>query len=75
MYAKTQSTFMTKNFAESFIICKDDELLITNLQTDYQQITESLLYAVIQTCSDLTTALFKLVYFNIKATFFHFKAH
>src|SRR6266480_6560094 len=73
MYAKTHSTLMTENFAESFTICKDDELLITDLQTDYQQITESLLYVIIQTCLDLTTALSKLVQFNVKATFFHSK--
>src|SRR5207247_1623341 len=65
---------MTEIFVKSSIICEDDEFLITDLQTDYQQITESLLYAVIQTCSDLTTALSKLAQFNVKATFFHFKA-
>src|SRR5947207_364554 len=65
---------MTENFAESFTIHEDNEFLITDLQTDYQQITESLLYAVIQTCSDLATALSKLVQFNVKATFFHSKA-
>ena len=65
---------MTKNFAESFTICKDDELFIIDLQTDYQQITESFLYVIIQTCSDFTTVFLKLVQFNIKATFFHFKA-
>ena len=74
MYAKTHSTFMTENFVKSFTICEDDELLITDLQTDYQQITESLLYVIIQTCSDLITALSKLVQFNVKATFFHSKA-
>src|SRR5947207_9545887 len=73
MYAKIHSTLMTENFAESFTICEDDELLITDLQTDYQQITESLLYVIIQTCSDLITALSKLVQFNVKATFFHSK--
>src|SRR5436190_15896965 len=73
MYAKTHSTLMTENFAESSAICEDDEFLITDLQTDYQQITESLLYVIIQTCLNLTTALSKLVQFNIKATFFHFK--
>ena len=65
---------MTENFAESSIICENDEFLTTDLQTGYQQITESLLYAVIQTCSNLTTALSKISQFNIKATFFHFKA-
>ncbi len=74
MYAKTHSIFMTENFVKSFTICEDDELLITNLQTDYQQIIESLLYAIIQTHSNLTTALSKLSQFNVKATFFHFKA-
>ena len=59
---------MTENFAESFIICEDDEFLITDLQTDYQQITESLLYAVIQTHSDLATAFLKLVQFNVKGS-------
>src|SRR5436190_15837123 len=73
MYAKTHSTLMTENFAESSAICEDDEFLITDLQTDYQQITESLLYVIIQTHSDLATALSKLVQFNVKATFFHFK--
>src|SRR5947207_7214087 len=65
---------MTENFAESFTICEDDELLITDLQTGYQQITGSLLYAIIQTCLNLTTALSKLAQFNAKATFFHSKA-
>src|SRR5436190_24028533 len=65
---------MTENFAKLSTICEDDELLITDLQTDYQQITESLLYAVIQTHSDLTTALSKILQFNIKATLFHSKA-
>src|SRR5436190_6032214 len=74
MYAKTHSTLIIKNFVKSFTICEDDEFLITDLQTDYQQITESLLYAVIQTCSNLATALLKLAQFNVKATFFHFKA-
>src|SRR5204863_6030540 len=74
MYAKTHSTFMTENFVKSFTIHEDDELLITDLQTDYQQITESLLYVIIQTCSNLTTALLKLAQFNVKATFFHSKA-
>src|SRR5436190_23052414 len=74
MYAKTHSIFMTEIFVKSSIICEDDEFLITDLQTDYQQITESLLYVIIQTCSDLVTALSKLAQFNIKATFFHFKA-
>ena len=60
MYAKTHSTFMTENFVKSFTIHKDDEFLITDLQTDYQQITESLLYTIIQTCSDLTIMLSKL---------------
>ncbi len=73
-YAKTHPTLMTENFAKSFTICEDDKLLITDLQTDYQQITESLLYAIIQTHSNLITALSKLSQFNIKATFFHFKA-
>ena len=74
MYAKTHSTLMTKNFVKSFTIHEDDELFITDLQTDYQQITESLLYAVIQTHLNLTTVLSKLLQFNIKATLFHFKA-
>ena len=74
MYAKTHSTLMTENFVKSSIIHEDDEFLIIDLQTDYQQITESLLYAVIQTCSNLATALSKLAQFNVKATFFHFKA-
>src|SRR5437762_8664670 len=74
MYAKTHSTLMTEIFVKSSIICEDDEFLITDLQTDYQQITESLLYAVIQTHLNLATALSKLLQFNIKATFFHFKA-
>ena len=74
MYAKTHSTLMTKNFAESSIICEDDEFLITDLQTDYQQIIKSLLYVIIQTCSNLVTAFLKLSQFNVKATFFHFKA-
>src|SRR5204863_6605860 len=74
MYAKTHSILMTEIFAESSIICEDDKLLITDLQTDYQQITESLLYVIIQTCLNLVTALSKLVQFNVKATFFHFKA-
>ena len=65
---------MIKNFAKSFTIHEDDELLITDLQTDYQQITESLLYVIIQTHSDLTTAFSKLAQFNVKATFFHSKA-
>ena len=65
---------MIKNFVKSSIIHKNDEFLIIDLQIDYQQITESLLYAVIQTHSDLTTALSKISQFNIKATFFHFKA-
>ena len=60
VYAKTHSTFMIKNFVKSFTIHEDDELLITDLQTDYQQITESLLYVIIQTCSNLTTAFSKL---------------
>src|SRR5437667_6318012 len=64
---------MIKNFAESSTIHEDDELLITDLQTNYQQITESLLYAIIQTHSDLITVLSKLLQFNIKATFFYFK--
>src|SRR5947207_1789808 len=64
---------MIENFAELFIICKDDELLITDLQTDYQQITEFLLYVIIQTHLNLTTALSKLAQFNVKAIFFHFK--
>src|SRR5204862_5782954 len=74
IYAKTYSTLMTEIFAESSIIHKDDEFLITDLQTDYQQIIRSLLYVIIQTHSDLATALSKLVQFNIKATFFHSKA-
>src|SRR5204863_8238556 len=65
---------MTENFAKSSTIHEDDKLLITDLQTDYQQITESLLYAVIQTHLNLTTAFSKLAQFNVKATFFHFKA-
>src|SRR6266480_7019386 len=65
---------MTENFVKLSTICENDKLLITDLQTDYQQITESLLYAVIQTCLDLATALSKFSQFNIKATFFHFKA-
>src|SRR5436189_574197 len=73
MYAKTHFTLMIKIFVKSFIICKDDEFLITDLQTDYQQIIESLLYAVIQTCSDLTTVLLKLLQFNVKTTDYHFK--
>src|SRR5437868_11269817 len=64
---------MIENFVKSFTICEDDELLITDLQTDYQQITESLLYAVIQTCLNLATAFSKLAQFNVKAIFFHFK--
>src|SRR5207248_11587226 len=74
MYAKIHSTLMTENFVKSFTIHEDDELLITDLQTDYQQITESLLYVIIQTCLNLTTALSKLAQFNVKATFFHSKA-
>ena len=74
IYAKTHSTLMTENFAESFTIHENNEFLITDLQTDYQQITESFLYAIIQTCSDLITAFSKLLQFNIKTTFFHFKA-
>src|SRR5438046_3233119 len=73
MYAKTYSIFMTEIFVESFIIHEDDKLLIIDLQIDYQQITEFLLYIIIQTCSDLATTLSKLVQFNIKAIFFHFK--
>src|SRR5204863_385942 len=65
---------MTEIFVKSFIIHEDDEFLITDLQTDYQQIIRSLLYVIIQTCSNLATALSKLAQFNIKATFFHFKA-
>ena len=64
---------MTENFAESFTICENDEFFITDLQTDYQQITESLLYVIIQTCLNLTTALSKLAQFNVKAIFFHSK--
>ncbi len=59
MYAKTHFTLMTENFVKLFIIHEDDKLLITDLQTDYQQITESLLYIIIQTHSDLATALSK----------------
>ena len=73
MYAKTYSTLMIEIFVKLFIIHKDDEFLITDLQTDYQQITESLLYTVIQTHSDLTTALSKLLQFNVKTTDYHFK--
>ena len=65
---------MTEIFVKSSIIHEDDEFFITDLQTDYQQITESLLYVIIQTCSDLATVFLKLAQFNIKATFFHFKA-
>ncbi len=64
---------MTENFVESSTIHEDDELLITDLQTCYQQITESLLYAIIQTCLNLITVLSKLLQFNVKATFFYFK--
>ena len=74
MYAKTHLIFMTEIFAKSSIIHENDEFFITDLQTDYQQITEFLLYTVIQTCLNLTTALSKLAQFNVKATFFHFKA-
>ena len=65
---------MTEIFAESSIIYKDDEFFIIDLQINYQQITEFFLYIVIQTHLNLTTAFSKLVQFNIKATFFHFKA-
>ena len=61
VYAKTHSISMTENFVKSFTIHEDDKLLITDLQTDYQQITESLLYVIIQTHSNLTTAFLKLV--------------
>ena len=61
MYAKTHFTFMTEIFVKLFIIHEDDEFLITDLQTDYQQITESLLYVIIQTHLNLITALSKLV--------------
>ena len=65
---------MIEIFVKSFIICKNDEFLITDLQTDYQQITESFLYTVIQTCSDFITAFLKLSQFNVKITDYHFKA-
>ena len=64
---------MIEIFVKSFIIHKDDEFLIIDLQIDYQQITESLLYVIIQTCSDLTTVLSKLSQFNVKTTDYHFK--
>src|SRR5436190_6710477 len=74
MYMKTHFMSMTEIFIKLSMICEEvDELLITDLQTHYQQITESLLYAIIQTCSNLTTALLKLLQFNIKTTDYHFK--
>src|SRR5204862_5979447 len=73
-YAKTHPTLMTENFVKSSTIHENDEFLITDLQTDYQQITESLLYTVIQTHSNLITALLKLSQFNVKTTDYHFKA-
>ena len=74
MYAKTHFTLIIKIFTELSIICKDNEFLITDLQTGYQQITGSLLYTVIQTHLDLTTALLKLSQFNAKTTDYHSKA-
>src|SRR5436190_17777166 len=74
MYAKTHSTLMIKNFAESSTIHENDKLFIIDLQIDYQQITESFLYIIIQTHSNLATAFLKLAQFNVKAIFFHFKA-
>src|SRR5205085_11166505 len=47
VYAKTHSTLMIKNFVKLSTIYEDDKLLITDLQIDYQQITESFLYVVI----------------------------
>ncbi len=73
MYAKTHSILMIKIFVKLFMIHEDNEFLISDLQTHYQQITESLLYIIIQTYSDLTTALSKLLQFNVKTTDYHFK--
>ena len=74
MYAKTHFIFMIENFVKLFIIHKNDEFLIINLQIDYQQIIKFFLYAVIQTYLNLIIAFSKISQFNIKATFFHFKA-
>ena len=73
MYAKTHSILMIKIFVKLFMIHEDNEFLISDLQTHYQQITESLLYIIIQTYSDLTTALSKLLQFNVKINDYHFK--
>ena len=51
---------MIKNFVKSFMIHKDDKLFITDLQTYYQQITEFLLYIIIQTHLDFITMFLKL---------------
>ena len=47
VYAKTHSTLMIKNFIKSFTIHENDKFLITDLQINYQQITESFLYVII----------------------------
>lgn len=65
---------MSENFTKLSKVPEEDNILPPELQTQFQQINGSLMYAVTQTRLDLIIVLSKLSQFNVKATDYHIKA-